>query len=126
MSVGFTRNDIAGDIAEGLRAEQGDGYQNAVQYQIQDFAGHSLNTSGNWFGCKNLPDIYNWLTLVALYGPDFANRSLSRLGLKVVPIGADEADQAKWLEAEAMLLEDMAARHRRRAGAAGVKLKAVK
>jgi len=126
MSVGFTRNDIAGDIAEGLRARQGDGYQNAVQYEIKDFAGHSLNTSGNWFGCKNLPDIYNWLTLVALYGPAFANRSLHRLGYKLVPIGADEATDAEYHEGQAVLLESMAAQHRKRAGAAGVKLKAVK
>lgn len=92
MSVGFTRNDIAGDIAEALRAEQGDGYQNAIQYDIQDFAGHSLNTSANWFGCKNLPDIYNWLTLVALYGPDFANRSFERFGFKLVPLASAKVD----------------------------------
>lgn len=90
MSVDFTKNDIAGDIAEGLLAEQGDGFQNAIQYEIQGFAGHALNTSANWFNAKNLPGVYEWLTLVALYGPSFANRSFARFGFKVVPIeGAD-------------------------------------
>ena len=98
MSVGFTKNDIAGDIAEGLRHEQGSGYQNAIQYQIQDFAGHSLNTSGNWFGCKNLPGVYEWLTLVKLFGTGFANRSLARLGFKLVPLDAGEVDTAQLAE----------------------------
>ena len=126
MSVDFTKNDIAGDIAEGLLAEQGDGFQNAIQYEIEGFAGHALNTSANWFNAKNLPGVYEWMTLVALYGPAFANRSLGRLGYKLVLLDSNEADLAEWLEAEAMLLEDMAARCRRRAGAAGVKLRAVK
>ena len=103
MSVDFTKNDIAGDIAEGLRYEQGDGFKNAVQYQIQDFAGHALNTSGNWFDCKNLPGIYEWLTLVALYGPGFANRSLSRLGFKIVPIGGGEIDASDLADIQADL-----------------------
>ena len=92
MSVGFTRNDIAGDIAEALLTKQGDGYQNAIQYEIKGFAGHSLNTSANWFAAKNLPGIYEWLTLVKLYGPAFANRSLARLGFKLVPLDGGEID----------------------------------
>lgn len=92
MDVGFTRNDIAGDIAEALLAKQGDGYQNAIQYEIKGFAGHSLNASANWFAAKNLPGIYEWLTLVKLYGPAFANRSLARLGFKLVPLGGNEID----------------------------------
>lgn len=95
MSVGFTKNDIAGDIAEGLLAEQGDGFQNAIQYEIQGFAGHALNTSANWFAAKNLPGIYEWLTLVKLFGPAFANRSLSRLGFKIVPLGGSEVDTSQ-------------------------------
>ena len=98
MSVDFTKNDIAGDIAEGLLAEQGDGFQNAIQYEIQGFAGHSLNTSANWFGAKNLPGIYEWLTLVALYGPAFANRSLARIGYKLVPIDGGDIDAKRTLE----------------------------
>ena len=92
MSVDFTKNDIAGDIAEGLLAEQGDGFQNAIQYEIEGFAGHALNTSANWYNAKNLPGVYEWLTLVALYGPDFANRSLSRLGFKLVPLASAKVD----------------------------------
>ena len=92
MSVGFTKNDIAGDIAEGLLAEQGNGFQNAIQYEIQGFAGHSLNTSANWFGAKNLPGVYEWLTLVALYGPAFADLSLARLGFKLAPLHGAEVD----------------------------------
>ena len=95
MSVDFTKNDIAGDIAEGLLAEQGDGFQNAIQYEIQGFAGHALNTSANWFNAKNLPGIYEWLTLVALYGPGFANRSFARLGFKLVPLDAGEVDTSQ-------------------------------
>ena len=95
MSVDFTKNDIAGDIAEGLLAEQGDGYQNAIQYEIRGFAGHALNTTANWFGAKNLPGVYEWLTLVALYGPRFANRSLSRFGFKLVPLDAGEVDTSE-------------------------------
>ena len=92
MSVGFTKNEIAGDIAEGLIAEQGDGFQNAIQYEIRGFAGHALNTTANWFGAKNLPGVYEWLTLVALYGPGFANRSFARLGFKLVPLASAKVD----------------------------------
>ena len=102
MSVGFTRNDIAGDIAEALLTKQGDGYQNAIQYEIKGFAGHSLNTSANWFAAKNLPGIYEWLTLVKLYGPAFANRSLARLGFKLVPLDGNDIDASG--------LDDIAAR----------------
>ncbi len=105
MSVDFTKNDIAGDIAEGLLAEQGDGFQNAIQYEIQGFAGHALNTSANWFNAKNLPGVYEWLTLVALYGPAFANRSLSRFGFKLVPLGGGEIDASQLADIQAAAAE---------------------
>ena len=101
MGVSFTKNDIAGDIAEGLLAEQGDGYQNAIQYAIKGFAGHSLNTSANWFAAKNLPGVYEWLTLVKLFGPHFANRSLARLGFKLVPLGGNDIDASELAEIKA-------------------------
>ncbi len=126
MSVGFTKNDIAGDIAEGLRQEQGDGYQNAIQYQIRDSAGHSLNTSANWFACKNLPGVFEWLTLVHLFGPHFANRSLSRLGFKLVPLGTGEVDASQLAEIQAGADELSALVQKIRDGASKPKLEAVK
>ncbi|MEE8607185.1 MAG: hypothetical protein V3S55_06260 [Nitrospiraceae bacterium] len=100
MSVDFTKNDIAGDIAKGLRAEQGDGYQNKIQYEILGHFGGSLTASANWFDCKNLLGIYEWLGLVSLYGPAFANRSLARLGFKLVPLEGTAQVDATALKAD--------------------------
>ena len=99
MSVGFDRNDIAGDIAAALRAQQGEGYQNKIQYEIRGHFGAALTTSANWFDCKNLPGVYEWLGLVSLYGPAFANHCYSRLGLKLVPLASAKVD-ATALKAE--------------------------
>lgn len=101
MELGFDRDDILGAIAEGLRAEQGDGFKKTLLYEIQDKAGHPVNTSDNWYEARNLLDHYAWLTLVKIYGPAFANRSLSRLGLKVVPLGGGEIDASELADIQA-------------------------
>ncbi len=125
MDLGFTKNDILGDVAEGLRDEQGDRLQQTLLYEIEDKAGHPVTTSIRWYKAANLLGAYEWLTLVKAYGPAFANRSLARLGFKLVPIGGGEIDEAEFLEAEAEKLEAQARQMRQRAGAAGVKLRAV-
>ncbi len=100
MGLDFTKNDIAGDTAEGLLVEQGDRLQNALLYDIQDKAGHPPTTSIHWVKCENLPGIYEWLTLVAIYGPTFANRSLARLGFKLVPLEGTAQVDATALKAD--------------------------
>ena len=95
MELGFDRDDILGDIAEGLRAEQGDGFKKTLLYEIQDKAGHPVNTSDNWYEARNLLDFYAALTLVKIFGPGFANRSLARLGFKLVPLDAGEVDTSE-------------------------------
>ena len=92
MELGFDRDDILGDIAEGLRAEQGNGFKKTLLYEIQDKAGHPVNTSDNWYEARNLLDFYAALTLVKIFGPDFANRSFARLGFKLVPIASAKVD----------------------------------
>lgn len=92
MELGFDRDDILGDIAEGLRAEQGTGFKKTLLYEIQDKAGHPVNTSDNWYEARNLLDFYAALTLVKIFGPTFANRSLARLGFKLVPLASAKVD----------------------------------
>lgn len=94
MDLGFTftKDNLLGDVAEGLREQQGSGFRKTVQYQIEDGAGHPLNTSLHWFKAENLLGFYEWLTLVAIFGPSFANRSLARLGYKLTPLHGAEVD----------------------------------
>ena len=92
MKLGFDRDDILEDIAEGLRAEQGDGFKKTLFYKIQDKAGHPLTTSGHWYKAENLLDFYALLTLVKILGVDIANRSFARVGFKLVPLGSGEID----------------------------------
>ena len=98
MELGFDRDDLLGDIAEGLRHEQGDGFKKTLFYKIHDKAGHPLTTSGHWYDAHNLPGFYEWLTLVKIFGPTFANRSLARLGFKLVPIDGGDIDAKRTLE----------------------------
>ena len=98
MELGFDRDDILGDIAEGLRAEQGDGFKKTLFYKILDKVGHPLTTSAHWYDADNLLDFYSLLTLVKLFGPGFANRAYARLGLKLVPLGSGEIDGIRALE----------------------------
>ena len=92
MDLGFDRDDILGDIAEDLRAEQGDGFKKALFYKIQDKAGHPLTTSNHWYKAENLLDFYSLLTLVKVFGIGFASRSFERLGYKLVPLNGGEID----------------------------------
>ena len=99
MELGFDRDDILGDIAEGLRAEQGDGFKKTLFYKIQDKAGHPLTTSAHWYDADNGLGHYEWLTLVKIFGLPFANHSLARLGYKVVPLATAKVD-AETLKAD--------------------------
>ena len=102
MELGFDRDDTLGDIAEGLRAEQGTGFKKTLFYKIQDKAGHPLTTTAHWYDADNGLGHYEWLTLVKIFGTGFANRSLARLGYKVVPLDGGEIDASE--------LDDIAAR----------------
>ena len=109
MELGFDRDDILEDIAEGLRAEQGDGFKKTLFYKIQDKVGHPVTTSNRWYKADNLLDFYSLLTLVKLFGTSFANRSFARLGYKLVPLGGAEVDAAQLddIQAGADALSDM-------------------
>ena len=99
MELGCDRDEILGDIAEDLRAEQGDGFKKTLFYKIQDKAGHTLTTSAHWYDADNGLGHYEWLTLVKIFGLAFANHSLARLGYKVVPLASAKVD-AEALKAE--------------------------
>ena len=126
MELGFDRDDILGDIAEGLRHEQGDGFKKTLFYKIQDKAGHPLTTSAHWYDADNLLDFYSLLTLVKIFGTGFANRSFARLGFKLVPLDAGEVDTSQLAEIEAAADELSAKIQKAKDGASKPKMEVVK
>ena len=117
MGLSFTKEEIVGDVAAGLWAEIGDGYKITVQYEIKDKAGHPLSTSKHWIDASSLLGFYEWLTLVAIYGPRFANRSLERLGFKLVPLASAEVD-ATAMKADIDLIHEISGNASRELGRA--------
>ena len=126
MDLGFTKDDLLGDVAEWMRAEQGDGFKKTLFYDIEKKAGHPVTTSDNWYDARNLLGFYEWLTMAAAYGPAFANPSLARLGFKLVPLDAGEVDTSQLAAIKADLDALSAQIQAAMDGASKPKLKAVK
>ncbi len=119
MVLGFTKDDLVGDVAEWMRAEQGNGFKKTLLYDIEKKTGHPINTSVNWYDAKNLLGFYEWLTLVAAYGAPLASRSLNRISFRLTPLDSNMPDDAEFNLAMAEKLEAAAGDFRDRAAGVG-------